>query len=127
MLRRREGERLPAWLAKAEASGIDDLARFAGKLRTDLAAVQAGLTLRYSNGQTEGQVTKLKLRQAPGLRAGEGRPAPQAGAAGGLTDDRSRSVHRRASPRIIRFAGEPPFDGEVCRPRPSPSWRCSSC
>ncbi len=24
-------------------------------------AVQAGLTLRWSNGQTEGQVTKLKL------------------------------------------------------------------
>jgi transposase len=69
MLRRREGERLPAWLDAAEASGIDDLARFARKLRTDLAAVQAGLTLRHSNGQTEGQVGRLKLVK----RAGYGR------------------------------------------------------
>jgi transposase len=61
MLRRREGDRLEVWLDAAEVSGVADLARFAGKLRTDLAAVQAGLTLRHSNGQTEGHVTKLKL------------------------------------------------------------------
>lgn len=66
MLRRREGERLPTWLDTAEASGIDDLARFARKLRTDLAAVQAGLTLRHSNGQTEGQVHRLKLLKRQG-------------------------------------------------------------
>ena len=30
------------------------------------AAVQAGLTLRYSNGQTEGQVTRLKLIKRQG-------------------------------------------------------------
>jgi transposase len=72
MLRRREGERLPAWLDRAETSGIDDLARFARKLRTDLAAVQAGLTLRQSNGQTEGQVNRLKLIK----RQGYGRAKP---------------------------------------------------
>jgi transposase len=66
MLRRREGDRLEAWLAAAEASAVDDLKRFAGKLRTDLAAVQAGLTLRHSNGQTEGHVTKLKLVKRQG-------------------------------------------------------------
>ena len=66
MLRRREGERLPAWLDAAEASGIDELERFAGKLRADQDAVQAGLTLRYSNGQTEGHVTKLKLIKRQG-------------------------------------------------------------
>jgi transposase len=66
MLRRREGERLPAWLDAAEASGIGDLARFARKLRTALAAVQAGLTLRQSNGQTEGQVNRLKLLKRQG-------------------------------------------------------------
>jgi transposase len=66
MLRRRDGDRLAAWLDAAEASGVDDLARFAGKLRTDLAAVQAGLTLRHSNGQTEGHVTKLKLVKRQG-------------------------------------------------------------
>jgi transposase len=66
MLRRREGERLPAWLEAAEGSGVEDLARFARKLRTDLPAVQAGLTLRHSNGQTEGQVNRLKLVKRQG-------------------------------------------------------------
>ncbi len=66
MLRRRAGERLPDWLAAAEASSIDELARFAGKLRVDQAAMQAGLTLRWSNGQTEGQVAKLKLIKRQG-------------------------------------------------------------
>ena len=66
MLRRREGERLPAWLDRAEASGIGDLARFATTLRRDHAAVHAGLTLRWSNGQTEGQVNRLKLVKRQG-------------------------------------------------------------
>ena len=66
MLRRREGERLPAWLDAAAESGVEDLARFAQKLRADLAAVQAGLTLRWSNGQTEGQVNRLKLLKRQG-------------------------------------------------------------
>ena len=66
MLRRRAGERLATWLDKAEASGIGDLERFAAKLRNDLAAVQAGLTLRHSNGQTEGHVTKRKMVKRQG-------------------------------------------------------------
>ncbi len=66
MLRRREGARLPAWLDAAETSGIGGLERLAAKLRTDLAAVQAGLTLRHSNGQTEGQVNRLKLLKRQG-------------------------------------------------------------
>jgi transposase len=66
MLRRREGERLEAWLDKAEACDAEELKRFAAKLRTDHAAVQAGLTLRHSNGQTEGHVTKLKLVKRQG-------------------------------------------------------------
>jgi hypothetical protein len=66
MLRRRDGDRLAAWLDAAEASGVDDLARFAGKPRTDLAAVQAGLTLRHSNGQTEGARHKTEIGQAAG-------------------------------------------------------------
>jgi transposase len=69
MLRRREGERLEAWLDKAEASDVDEVKRFAGKLRTDLAAVPAGLTLRHSTGQTEGHATKLQLVK----RQGDGR------------------------------------------------------
>ena len=66
MLRRREGERLPAWLDRAAKCGVPDLTRFAAKLGEDLPAVQAGLTLRWSNGQTEGQVTRLKLIKRQG-------------------------------------------------------------
>ena len=50
-----------ATMEPVEGQSAADLARFARKLRTDLAAVQAGLTLRQSNGQTEGQVNRLKL------------------------------------------------------------------
>jgi transposase len=35
-------------------------------LRADRDAVKAGLTLRWSNGQTEGQVTKRKLVKRQG-------------------------------------------------------------
>ena len=66
MLRPQPCPQLAAWLDTAAASGIGDLERFAAKLRNDLAAVQAGLTLRHSNGQTEGQVTKLKLVKRQG-------------------------------------------------------------
>jgi len=61
MLRQREGERLDQWVEDAAQSGIDDLKRFALGLQDDYDAVQAGLTLEYSNGQVEGQVTRLKL------------------------------------------------------------------
>lgn len=66
MLRRREGGWLPVWLAEAGRCGIEDLERFAAKLATDLAAVQAGLTLHHSNGQTEGHVNRLKLVKRQG-------------------------------------------------------------
>jgi len=47
-------------LAQVRASEIADLQRFATGLLLDKAAVQAGLTLEWSNGQTEGQVNRLK-------------------------------------------------------------------
>ena len=40
---------------------IGALGGFVAKLRQDLAAVTNGLTLEWSNGQTEGQVNRLKL------------------------------------------------------------------
>jgi transposase len=48
-------------MAGAEESGITEIGGFVVKLRQDLDAVLAGLTLPWSQGQTEGQVTKLKL------------------------------------------------------------------
>jgi transposase len=62
LFRERQGSRAcETWLADAVASGIPELRRFAIKLRQDEAAVQAACTEPYSNGQTEGQVNRLKL------------------------------------------------------------------
>jgi transposase len=61
MLRQRQGERLDAWLERVEKQGVAELQSFAQGLRKDYDAVKAGLTLEWSNGQTEGQVHRLKL------------------------------------------------------------------
>lgn len=61
MLREREGERFDEWLARVEKQGVSELQSFANGLKKDYDAVKAGLTLEWSNGQTEGQVHRLKL------------------------------------------------------------------
>jgi transposase len=60
IVRERQGIKLSKWLSDAEASGIREIQQFAYKVRRDEAAVEAGCTLPWSNGQTEGQITKLK-------------------------------------------------------------------
>jgi transposase len=68
MLRERQGERLDAWLQKAEEQGVAELCSFAQSLKRDYDAVKAGLTLEWSQGPVEGHVHRLKLikRQAYG-------------------------------------------------------------
>jgi len=61
MLRERQGERRDTWLAEAARCGVAAFQRFAEGLSGDYAAVRAGLTLPYSNGQLEGQVNRLKV------------------------------------------------------------------
>jgi transposase len=58
MIRRRDADGLEAWLDDASAG---PMAGFARGLRADQAAVDAALRLPWSNGQTEGHITKLKL------------------------------------------------------------------
>ena len=58
MLRTRDVGALPHWLAETSNSL---LASFGNGIAADLAAVKAALTEPWSNGQTEGQITKLKL------------------------------------------------------------------
>jgi transposase len=71
ILREQRGRNLEAWITAATDSGLDALARFARGLREDLAAVTAGLTLPWSNGPVEGQITRLKLLKRQGYgRAG---------------------------------------------------------
>jgi transposase len=61
LARERNGQVFEAWLRKATTSGIAELRSFARGFLEDRVAVAAALTLEWSNGQTEGQVNKLKL------------------------------------------------------------------
>jgi transposase len=52
---------LDPWLNEVAASGIKALKSFANGLRADLAAVRNALGMSWSNGQTEGQINRLKF------------------------------------------------------------------
>ena len=54
-------EHLRGWIDIAKAVGISEVRNLATSLQRDLLAVSAALTSHWSNAQTEGQVTKLKL------------------------------------------------------------------
>ena len=61
MLRERDSEMLDGWLEETSASRSPELCSFAEGLREDYAAVRAALSERWSNGQVEGQINRLKL------------------------------------------------------------------
>jgi transposase len=61
LLREGRSDALEAWLEDATTSGLPEFHSFATGLRRDQAAIVAAVSLPYSNGQTEGRITKLKL------------------------------------------------------------------
>ena len=61
MVREQKSEVLLTWLADATGSGIEALKQFAKGISQDMEAVTNALSLPWSNGQTEGQVNRLKL------------------------------------------------------------------
>jgi transposase len=61
MIRQHESSTLDPWLDACATSNVSDLMTFAAGIRQDYAAVRAALTTQWSNGQTEGQVNRLKL------------------------------------------------------------------
>lgn len=61
MVRQRQDTQLDQWLDDVQTSGIPELRALATGLRKDYATVKAGLSLTYSNGQTEAQIQRLKL------------------------------------------------------------------
>jgi len=66
--RTRKADRLDGWLDAAKESA---LAGFAGGLTRDLAAVRAALSLPWSTGPVEGQISRLKMiKRAMCSRAG---------------------------------------------------------
>lgn len=61
IVRVRDRLALEPWLGQAEHSGVGEFRQFALVLRRDLGAVEAALTYDWSNGQTEGQINRLKM------------------------------------------------------------------
>lgn len=61
IIRRQRDENIKEWIENAKDSGIPEIKGFAAKLIQDLDAVIAGIELPWSQGQTEGQVTRLKF------------------------------------------------------------------
>jgi transposase len=71
ILRGRDPSKLDIWMADAHAAGFPALQRFAQMMRRDIEAVRNAVRERWSNGQTEGQINKLKtLKRAMYGRAG---------------------------------------------------------
>lgn len=61
MVKQRQTRRLDAWLLRTHQSSSADLQGFASGIERDYAAVKAALSLPWSQGQVEGQITRLKF------------------------------------------------------------------
>jgi transposase len=61
IVRQRQPDRLDRWLARAIASGVAPLRRFASGLHADYEAVKAGVPLPWSTGPVEGHINRLKM------------------------------------------------------------------
>jgi len=61
MVREHHPEWLKEWLLKAFASSLPEFRNFAKSIVRDRNAVEAALTLPWSNGPTEGHVNRLKV------------------------------------------------------------------
>lgn len=63
MMCRRQGKHLRAWIEEANKSEIAEMKSFVGGIERDYDAVQAGLTLPWSQGPVEGAVNKIKTQK----------------------------------------------------------------
>ena len=61
LVRERRAQDFAAWVSAVLSSGLAELLGFVSGLLMDKAAVMAALSLSWSNGQTEGQINRLKL------------------------------------------------------------------
>jgi transposase len=71
--RSENGSKLAVWLKDAQLSGLYAMQRFARTLRRDIEAVRNAFKEPWSNGQTEGQINRLKTLK----RAMYGRDGPE--------------------------------------------------
>jgi len=61
MVKQRRARRLDSWLRRVGQSSSTDLHGFASGIKRDYAAVKMALSVAWSQGQVEGQITRLKL------------------------------------------------------------------
>lgn len=61
MVRSRKAGEFEGWLEASLSCGVKGFETFATGLKREQSAVEAALSLPYSNGQTEGQVNRLKM------------------------------------------------------------------
>ena len=71
ILRGRRSDHLQAWIDDAIDTNLSPIMRFARTLHRDIGAVRNAIEMPWSNGQTEGQINRLKtLKRAMYGRAG---------------------------------------------------------
>jgi Transposase len=61
LIRKQSSGTLKQWLLRAEASPCSEIRHFAEGIRQDESAVNAAITLAWSNGPVEGHVNRLKI------------------------------------------------------------------
>ena len=61
LVRTRAPEQLEPWVLKARACTLLAFRHFAEKLEADIEAVRAAVSLPWSNGPVEGQISRLKM------------------------------------------------------------------
>ena len=60
ILRTKNSEQPDVWMNEAHSSGLYGIRRFVLTLRNDATAVRNAISERWSNGQVEGQINRLK-------------------------------------------------------------------
>jgi transposase len=61
LVKQRQEARFDQWRETVARSGLGELKSFAENLMNDEAAVREAMRSKWSNGQTEGQINRLKL------------------------------------------------------------------
>jgi hypothetical protein len=118
MIQRKSQPNLDPWLDRARASLV---ASFANGVIKDKAAVGAAIDLPWSNGQTEGQITKLKLVKTTDVRSRKTRPPSGSNARRQLITDAPTLRQSQIWKPIDKSPASRYSETIACRATPCPS------